>query len=101
MSSSITLSNLDQENQEFVKHLVSSGKYPSHQAVLVDALEALKKQQTRNQKREHLRELLMVGIRQAERGEAIPYSRKLMNQAVQDAKLMLQNGDPIPDEIKP
>lgn len=101
MSSSITLSNLDQENQEFVKHLVSSGKYPSHQAVLVDALEALKKEQTRNQKREHLRELLMVGIRQAERGEAIPYSRKLMNQAVQDAKLMLQNGDPIPDEIKP
>lgn len=95
------ISSLDQETQEFVKHLVSSGKYPSQQAVVVDALEVLKKQQAKQQKREHLRKLLMVGIRQAEKGEAIPYSRKLMNKAVQDAKLMLQNGDPVPDEIKP
>lgn len=99
MSNTITISQLDQANQDFFKQQVSSGK-PAI-SVVDEAFSALRRKQQRQEKIEHLQKLLMAGIRQAERGETIPYSRELIDRAFEQAQKNIKAGKPIRDEIKP
>ena len=56
--------------QQIVSVLLSSGKYPSEEAVLSEALELL-------HQRDRLRGLLADGVKQLDAGERIPASEAL------------------------
>lgn len=58
------------DQQQLVSVLLSSGRYPSEEAVLSEALELL-------HQRDRLRDMLADGVRQLDAGERIPASEAL------------------------
>lgn len=64
--------HLPPELQEMVKELIDSGAYPCFEEIVHDALWLARDRFLLNKvKRDELRALLEVGIRQAERGEVV------------------------------
>jgi antitoxin ParD1/3/4 len=87
---SVTVSN---EVENRVRPWVESGRYPSADAVILDALQLLEERDL-----ESLRAKLQIGIDQLDRGEGIPYTPELMAELRREAKERIRHGElPDPD----
>ncbi|MGB0720098.1 MAG: ribbon-helix-helix domain-containing protein [Bdellovibrionales bacterium] len=90
---------LPEKDREFIKSQVHEGYYASEIEVVRDAVRRLR-EKTREEAVSNLRQLIMKGHEQLERGEGQVLDRALMEQIAQDAKEHARQGLPIKDEVK-
>lgn len=88
--------NLNQNNQNFVSQMLSTGKYRSEAEVIEEALDEM-----RQKKIQLLDELIAVGERQIQEGKTVEYSEEMMDQIFAEAKRKSKLNLPIKDEVKP
>jgi antitoxin ParD1/3/4 len=81
------------EIEDRVRLWVESGRYPSTDAVLLDALRLLEERDL-----DTLRAKLQTGIDQLDRGEGIPFTHELVLEMRREAQDRLRRGErPNPD----
>jgi len=85
---------LSHKNQARITELVAHGDYPDADTVVEQALELL----SERERLVRLRELVALGVEQANRGELIEYNQEFREEAMRSALRRFAEGDvPSPD----
>lgn len=88
-------------DREFIKSKVQAGYYTSEIEVVRDAIRKMREEDERLAQMNALRELIMVGHRQALAGEVVEYTEDFLERAMKKALENQAKGAPIKDDIKP
>lgn len=101
MKQTIVLSKLDQENQDYISQLISSGIHNSELEVVQEAIIALREKQQNQRKIEQFNALIAQGEKSIAQGKVFDFSEELIDQAFEQAQKNIKAGKPIKDAVKP
>ena len=88
---------LSPKSQALIRDLIERGDYDDPESVVDDALEAL----TERIQLVHLKGAIAIGIEQAARGQAVPWTPDFLDRLKREAAEDVRLGRPFNDEVIP